>query len=191
MAIFDHPGNPRHPTWWHARNYGLVAANPFGIHDFENKPAGTGDFKLADGETLTFFYRVLFHPGDPKQADIEGAYKRFAAEKRPSLLPEGLKTSDKRLGDLKDLNGYFPFDPPASQEEWEERSQLVRRRILVAAGLWPMPPRPPVTAVVHGLVERDGYTVERVYLESYPGHFVTGSLYRPKGELDRSAIRPY
>ena len=35
IAIFDHPRNPRHPTWWHARDYGLVAANPFGIHDFE------------------------------------------------------------------------------------------------------------------------------------------------------------
>ena len=34
IAIFDHPSNPRHPTWWHARHYGLVAANPFGVHDF-------------------------------------------------------------------------------------------------------------------------------------------------------------
>ena len=46
IAIFDHPENPRHPTWWHARYYGLVAANPFGIHDFEKKPEGTGDMKI-------------------------------------------------------------------------------------------------------------------------------------------------
>src|SRR5690606_27295776 len=57
----------------------------------------------------------------------------------------------------------------------------VRRRILVANGLWPMPERTPPNAVVHGKVDRDTYTIERVYLESYPGHFVTGSLYRPKG----------
>ena len=34
IAIFDNPANPRHPTWWHARDYGLFAANPFGLHDF-------------------------------------------------------------------------------------------------------------------------------------------------------------
>ena len=36
MAIFDHPQNLRHPTWWQVRDYGLFAANPFGQHDFEN-----------------------------------------------------------------------------------------------------------------------------------------------------------
>ena len=39
VAIFDHPNNPRHPTWWHVRDYDLFAANPFGVHDFEKKPA--------------------------------------------------------------------------------------------------------------------------------------------------------
>jgi hypothetical protein len=42
VAMFDHPDNPRHPTWWHVRDYGLFAANPFGIHDFEKKPAWPG-----------------------------------------------------------------------------------------------------------------------------------------------------
>ena len=51
---------------------------------------------------------------------------------------------------------------------------------MVANGLWPMPSRGPVKATVHGRVERDDYTVDRVFLESFPGHFVTGSLYRPK-----------
>ena len=88
----------------------------------------------------------------------------------------------KRLGKLKDLNGYFPFTPSKSKEEWAVRREQVRRRILVANGLWPMPTKTPANAVVHGKVERDGYTVERVYLESYPGHFVTGSLYRPLGK---------
>ena len=61
------------------------------------------------------------------------------------------------------------------------RAERVRRQVLVATGLWPMPAKTPANAVVHGRVDRDGYTVERVYLESFPGHFVTGSLYRPKG----------
>ena len=78
VAIFDHPKNPRHPTWWHARDYGLVAANPFGIHDFEKKPAGTGDMKIKAGDEVTFRYRFLFHSGDYKAADIASRYDAFA-----------------------------------------------------------------------------------------------------------------
>jgi hypothetical protein len=78
VAIFDHPTNPRHPTWWHARDYGLVAANPFGIHDFESKPKGTGDMTIKAGEQITFRYRFLFHHGDNKAADIEAQWSMFA-----------------------------------------------------------------------------------------------------------------
>ena len=80
IAIFDHPTNPRHPTWWHAREYGLVAANPFGIHDFEaDKPAGAGDMHVKSGDEVTFKYRFLFHRGDVKQADVAGEYASFSA----------------------------------------------------------------------------------------------------------------
>ncbi len=70
IAIFDHPSNLRHPTWWHARTYGLFAANPFGVHDFENKPPGTGDMKIPGGESVRFRYRFLFHRGDYKETNI-------------------------------------------------------------------------------------------------------------------------
>jgi len=105
-----------------------------------------------------------------------------AAAQSPRALPEGQSPKDVRLGPLKDLSGYFPFTPAKSNEEWAPRAAEARRRILVANGLWPMPDRTPPSAVVHGKVDRDTYTIERVYLESYPGHFVTGSLYRPKGK---------
>ena len=77
FSIFDHPSNPRHPTWWHARDYGLVAANPFGIHNFERKPKGTGDLKIKDGESVTFRYRFLFHAGDVKSAGIAKRYEAW------------------------------------------------------------------------------------------------------------------
>lgn len=98
------------------------------------------------------------------------------------VLPAGELPKDKRLGKLTDLNGYFPFTPSKNKQDWEKRAEQVRRRILVANGLWPMPKPTPANAVVHGKVDREGYSVERVYLESYPGHFVTGSLYRPSGK---------
>ena len=108
-----------------------------------------------------------------------------ARAEAPRVLPEGRLPEDKRLGPLKDLNGYFPFTPCASRQAWAERSERVRRQMLVATGLWPMPTKTPANAVIHGRVDREGYTVERVYLESFPGHFVTGSLYRPKGSKGR------
>ncbi len=100
----------------------------------------------------------------------------------PRVLPEGKRPNDKRLGDLKTLNGYFPFSPCKTPEEWARRSERVRRQMLVANGLWPMPRKTPANAVIHGKIDRGDYTVEKVYLESYPGHFVTGNLYRPKGK---------
>jgi hypothetical protein len=81
VAIFDHPKNPRHPTWWHVRNYGLFAANPFGIHDFEKKSAGAGDMKIAPGQSVTFRYRLYLHEGDEKQARVAERYKEYATGK--------------------------------------------------------------------------------------------------------------
>ena len=108
-----------------------------------------------------------------------------AAAEAIRVLPAGQLPQDKRLGPLKDLNGYFPFIPCKTPEEWAARAARLRRQLLVATGLWPMPTRTPAHAVVHGPVDRDGYTVEKVFLESYPGHFVTGNLYRPKGRGGR------
>ncbi|WP_425615710.1 acetylxylan esterase [Anatilimnocola sp. NA78] len=102
-----------------------------------------------------------------------------AAETR--ALSPGKLPSDVRLLDPKDLDGYFPFTPPKSREAWAPRAEAVKRQILASQGLWPMPEKTPLRAVVHGLVDQGNYTVEKVYFESFPGFFVSGSLYRPKG----------
>jgi hypothetical protein len=77
VAILDHPSNPRHPTTWHSRTYGLFAVNPFGLHDFDpalksNKSAG--DLVQKDGESVVFRYRVYFHRGDTTAAKVGSAY---------------------------------------------------------------------------------------------------------------------
>lgn len=100
----------------------------------------------------------------------------------PRVLPKGQLPNDSRLEPLKDLNGYFPFTPTTSKEAWEPRVEQIRRQILVANGLWPMPTKTPLNAVVHGAIDMGDYTVEKVYFESMPGFYVTGSLYRPKGK---------
>ena len=79
IAIFDHPGNPRHPTLWHSREYGLVAPNAFGLHEFDKKlPKGTGNLKIRQGESVTFRYRVIIHEGDAPSAKLADKYKEFA-----------------------------------------------------------------------------------------------------------------
>jgi len=82
--------------------------------------------------------------------------------------------------EMRDLNGYFPFTQVTSLEAWKARRAEIEQRTLIASGLWPMPEKTPLNAVVHGRVERDDYTIDRVIFESLPGHYVTGSLYLPK-----------
>ena len=77
IAILDHPSNFRHPTYWHARGYGLFAANPFGEHDFFADPERDGSVTLAPGENLTLRYRVIIHPGTPDDARIVERYQKY------------------------------------------------------------------------------------------------------------------
>src|SRR5919205_39998 len=74
---------------------------------------------------------------------------------------------------------------PSSKEEWEARRKQLREQVLVATGLWPLPPKTPLNPVIHGQIDRDDYTIEKVFFASYPGHYVSGNLYRPKGKSGR------
>lgn len=89
---------------------------------------------------------------------------------------------------LKTLNDHFPFVVPDSVDGWNRRADSLRRRVLVSTGLWPMPEKTPITPVLHGKIVRDGFTVEKVYFESLPGHFVTGMLFRPAAENQNGMV---
>ncbi|WP_410965901.1 hypothetical protein, partial [Salmonella sp. SAL4438] len=73
-----------------------------------------------------------------------------------------------------------PWKPYSDLGLWRERARRLREQILVAAGLWPMPPAAPLTPVIHGKIDRDEYTIEKVFFQSWPGFYVTGNLDRPK-----------
>jgi hypothetical protein len=81
VAIFDHPQNPSHPTWWHVRDYGLFAANPFGRHDFEKlkDQPDAGNVKVPAGGQLVLRHRIFFHRGDEKTARVADHYRAYAA----------------------------------------------------------------------------------------------------------------
>ena len=77
VAIFDHSKNPKHPTTWHARDYGLFAANPFGDRDFYNDKNKDGSLTIGPGKSIRFRYRVVIHPGDAATARVAELYKAW------------------------------------------------------------------------------------------------------------------
>jgi len=81
IAVFDHPDNLRAPTYWHARAYGLLAANPFGVRQFSGDRRQNGTYVIPAGEVLVFRYRVFIHHGDSAQAHVAEAYRQFAEQK--------------------------------------------------------------------------------------------------------------
>ncbi|HID07560.1 MAG TPA: hypothetical protein EYP10_10510, partial [Armatimonadetes bacterium] len=92
-----------------------------------------------------------------------------------------LPDTDRRLVDIRHLNMHYTMPHYSTKRQWLRRARELREHILVACGLYPLPERTPLNARIFGRIERDDYTVEKVYFESYPGFFVTGNLYRPRG----------
>ncbi len=80
IIIFDHPRNPKHPTYWHARGYGLCAANPFGEHDFHGDKARDGSVTIPKGGSLSFRYRVVIHSGRLDADTLKRLYASFSGE---------------------------------------------------------------------------------------------------------------
>ncbi|MEM7260369.1 MAG: DUF6807 family protein [Planctomycetota bacterium] len=137
VALFDHPLNLRYPTWWHARTYGLLAANPFGRRAFEGSDAPAGDTTLAAGDTLTLRYRVSIHQGITTCETIDQGQREWAAPERVSwrdavvagraaMTPEG----DWRFrGTTRDGHGTAQLHECSSSYEPPHRSP--RRMLLV------------------------------------------------------------
>lgn len=82
----------------------------------------------------------------------------------------------------KDLNTPRSFPPIETKAEWKNRAQEIREHVLMSCGLWPLPKKTPLNAKVFDRIERDGYSIEKVYFETYPGFFLAGNLYRPLGQ---------
>ncbi|PAW60535.1 MAG: hypothetical protein B9S36_07885 [Verrucomicrobiia bacterium Tous-C2TDCM] len=79
IAVLNHPSSLRHPTPWHARTYGLLTANPFGMKSVagakEESPV-----VLKKGESFALCHRIVLHRGDEKQAKIADLWKSYSAE---------------------------------------------------------------------------------------------------------------
>jgi hypothetical protein len=81
IAIFDHPKNPGYPTYWHARGYGLFAANPLGRSIFDSKMPPLY-YTLEKDQSATFRYRVALFSGAADSTELNGEAEAFATESR-------------------------------------------------------------------------------------------------------------
>ena len=77
ITIFDHPDNPRFPTYWHVRDYGLMTANIFGLTYFKKTNKKRGDLILKKGESIDFYYRVYIHRGFGELQRLANKYIDF------------------------------------------------------------------------------------------------------------------
>src|SRR5687768_13301471 len=95
------------------------------------------------------------------------------------LVASAETNSLPRAGEVRTLNTLRSFPQNLTKNQWLERAQTIREHVLVSCGLFPLPEKTPLNANVSGRVERDGYSIEKVYFESIPGFYVAGNLYRP------------
>jgi dienelactone hydrolase len=110
----------------------------------------------------------------------------------PSLTPvlaPGERLNDQRLVQIRDYKTPWAFEQPITLDEWVPKKERIRRKILISCGLWPMPDKGPVHAEVYEKKEHEDYTVEKVLLETFPGYYATGNLYRPKQDPDKPLRR--
>ncbi|MBE0543411.1 MAG: acetylxylan esterase [Verrucomicrobia bacterium] len=97
-----------------------------------------------------------------------------------SLLAPSARAAEGEA--VRTLNTPRTFPEIPTRADWESRAQEIRQQVLVSCGLWPLPAKTPLNPQIFGRIERDGYSVEKVYLETYPGFYLAGNLYRPLGQ---------
>ena len=97
-------------------------------------------------------------------------------------------TLDRRRSTVRSNQEGADFQPPESPQAWRDRAKAVREQLLVTLGLWPMPPKTELNPKVNGTLERDGYAIDRVVLETFPGFYLAGNLYRPTPSKGRQPV---
>ncbi len=90
--------------------------------------------------------------------------------------------ADGRLTEIPNTDTHFVMPSYASREAWELRAAHLRKQILSSAGLLPLPAKPPLNPQIFGKIDRPDYTIEKVLLQTMPGYYLAGNLYRPKGK---------
>ena len=94
-------------------------------------------------------------------------------------LGSQIRATDSRNNNIPHTDTHFTMPVYKTRVEWEARARHLRKQILSAAGLLPMPEKSPLNPQIFGRIENKDYSVEKVYLETFPGYYLGGNLYRP------------
>ena len=98
-----------------------------------------------------------------------------------AAFADGLPDQDRRNSHIPNTDTHFTMKEYPDLAAWKKRAEFLRKQMLFASGLMPMPPKTPLNPQVFDKVEGEGYSIEKVLLETHPGFFLGGNLYRPKG----------
>lgn len=142
--------------------------------EVELKADQTYSFQIETGKPDDEIKHLLILPSDfnPQRAfELMRVYPD-----NPNPVPDG------RIRETRHTDSPFEFPEYKTKADWEARRAEIRRKILVNTGLWPMPERCLLHARVVDTLDRDGYTIEKLYIETWPGVYFPGALYRPKGK---------
>jgi len=105
------------------------------------------------------------------------ASHRHAGAQEPAA---NAPAQDARNTEIRTTTTHMPLPEFTSLQAWEQRRALLRNQILVSAGLSPMPVKTPLHAQVFGKIETADYSIEKVLIETLPGFYLGGNLYRPR-----------
>jgi dienelactone hydrolase len=94
-------------------------------------------------------------------------------------LSAQVPTQDARLTTIPHTDTHFTPRTFTTLADWQAHRAHLRKQILSAAGLYPMPAKTPLHAQVFGKITNPAYTIEKVLLETFPGFYLGGNLYRP------------
>lgn len=155
------------PSW---QSLGRITLDGTSPPTFRVAPASNGETPAPP---------FLAISSDPR-ADLSHALDLVRGDLR-SIDP----VADPRRTTSRTRNEGANFKVPPSRQAWLDRAEHVRTQLRVALGLWPMWPKTEMHPRVFGKLDRDGYTIEKVVLETLPGFTLSGNLYRPKGKSGR------
>lgn len=99
-----------------------------------------------------------------------------------SVVMVGLFGQDRRNTVVATTDTHFAAPSFATLDEWKARREGLRKQVQSAAGLLPFPARNPLHAQIFGRIENKDYSIEKVYIETLPGFYLAGNLYRPVGK---------
>ena len=118
-----------------------------------------------------------------EQAQPEVSSRQLTIADLTTVYDDTLQSNrDQRFLHIRHTDMHYTMPKYETLEDWQKRAEELRTHILVSNGLWPQPEKTPLNPRIFNRIEREDYTVEKIFFESYPNFYVTGNLYKPKGK---------